>query len=78
VSERRELHIEDASTDALRDALDLSGTLEEASARTVRVVERLKIAEALEQTSSRADAAERLGISVRTLAAKMKEHGIDE
>jgi DNA-binding NtrC family response regulator len=78
VIERRDLHIEDASTDALRDALDLSGTLEEASARTVRVVERLKIAEALQQTDSRADAAERLGISVRTLAAKMKEHGIEE
>ncbi len=78
VIERRDLHIEDASTDALRDALDLSGTLEEASARTMRVVERLKIAEALQQTDSRADAAEKLGISVRTLAAKMKEHDIEE
>jgi transcriptional regulator with PAS, ATPase and Fis domain len=52
--------------------------LEDASARTLRVIERLKIAEALQQTDSRADAAERLGISVRTLAAKMKEHGIEE
>jgi DNA-binding NtrC family response regulator len=78
VIERRDLRIEDASTDALRDALDLSGTLEEANARTLRVVEQLKIAEALQQTDSRADAAERLGISVRTLAAKMKEHGIEE
>ncbi|HEX3071844.1 MAG TPA: sigma-54 dependent transcriptional regulator, partial [Thermoanaerobaculia bacterium] len=71
VIERRDLHIEDASTDALRDALDLSGTLEEASARTVRLIERLKIAEALERSDSRADVAEKLGISVRTLAAKM-------
>jgi DNA-binding NtrC family response regulator len=78
VIERRDLHIEAPSTDALRDALDLSGTLEEASGRTLQVVERLKIAEALQQTASRADAAERLGISVRTLAAKMKEHGIEE
>ncbi|HXH92751.1 MAG TPA: sigma-54 dependent transcriptional regulator [Thermoanaerobaculia bacterium] len=78
VIERRDLHIEAPSTDALRDALDLSGTLEEATARTARLVERLKIAEALEQTNSRADAAEKLGISVRTLAAKMKEHGIEE
>jgi DNA-binding NtrC family response regulator len=78
VIERRDLHIEAPSTDALRDALDLSGTLEEAAARTARLVERLKIAEALEQTDSRADAAEKLGISVRTLAAKMKEHGIEE
>jgi len=78
VIERRDLHIEAPSTDALRDALDLSGTLEEAAARTARVVERLKIAEALAQTASRADAAEKLGISVRTLTAKMKEHGIEE
>ena len=78
VIERRDLHIEAPSTDALRDALDLSGTLEEATARTARLVERLKIAEALEQTNSRADAAEKLGISVRTLAAKMREHGIEE
>jgi DNA-binding NtrC family response regulator len=78
VIERRDLHIEAPSTDALRDALDLSGTLEEAAARTARLVERLKIAETLEQTDSRADAAEKLGISVRTLAAKMKEHGIEE
>jgi DNA-binding NtrC family response regulator len=78
VIERRDLHIEGPSTDALRDALDLSGTLEEVTARTARLVERLKIAEALEQTESRADAAEKLGISVRTLAGKMKEHGIEE
>jgi DNA-binding NtrC family response regulator len=77
VIERRDLHIEAPSTDALRDALDLSGTLEEANARTVSVVERLKIAEALQQTDSRMEAAEKLGISVRTLAAKMKEHGIE-
>ncbi|MEA2240248.1 MAG: hypothetical protein QOC81_4972 [Thermoanaerobaculia bacterium] len=78
VIERRDLHIGDASTDALRDALDLSGTLEEASGRTTAVVEKLKIADALKQTDSRVDAAEMLGISVRTLAAKMKEHGIGE
>lgn len=78
VIERRDLHIEAPSTDALRDALDLSGTLEEAAARTARLVERLKIAEALEQTNSRADAAEKLGISARTLTTKMKEHGIEE
>ena len=33
----------DATTDALRDALDLSGTLSEAAERATRVVERLKI-----------------------------------
>ena len=57
---------------------DLSGTLEEASGRAVSVVERLKIADALRRTDSRVAAAELLGISARTLAAKMKELGIDE
>ena len=76
--ERHDLHIGDASTDALRDALDLSGTLEEAAGRTMAVVEKLKIADALHQTTNRAEAAELLGISTRTLAAKMKEHGLEE
>jgi DNA-binding NtrC family response regulator len=78
VIERRDLHIGAPSTDALRDALDLSGTLEEAAERATRVVERLKIAEALHRAATRAEAAEELGISTRTLAAKMKEHGIEE
>jgi DNA-binding NtrC family response regulator len=78
VIERRDLHIGDVSTDALRDALDLTGTLEEASARTLAVVEKLKIADALRSTSTRADAAALLGVSVRTLASKLKEHGIEE
>jgi len=67
-----------ASDDLLRDALDLSGTLDEATGRVAAIVERLKIAEALRATSSRAEAAEALGITPRTLAAKMKEHGIGE
>jgi transcriptional regulator with PAS, ATPase and Fis domain len=75
--ERRDLHLGDASTDDFRDALDLSGTLAEAEERTTRVVERLKITDALRR-GTRAEAAESLGISVRTLAAKMKEHGIEE
>jgi DNA-binding NtrC family response regulator len=76
--QRRDLHLGDASTDALRDALDLSGTLSEAAERSARIVERLKIADALQRTDTRAEAAEALGISIRTLAAKMKEHGIEE
>jgi len=76
--ERRDLHLGDASTDALRDALDLSGTLSEAAERSARIVERLKIDDALQRTGTRAEAAEALGISVRTLAAKMKEQGIEE
>jgi DNA-binding NtrC family response regulator len=56
------------------EALDLSGTLDEASSR----LERFKILEALRTSDSRAAAADLLGISPRTLAAKMKEHGLDE
>ena len=78
VIESRDLHIGVTSTDALREALDLSGTLEEASARTVAVVETLKVVDALHCTANRADAAALLGVSVRTLAAMMKEHGIEE
>ena len=65
-----------ASDDAVREALDLSGSLDEATARATRAVERLKIADALRRTSSRNEAAELLGISPRTLAAKMKDHGL--
>jgi DNA-binding NtrC family response regulator len=66
-----------ASDDAMREAVDLSGTLEEATARATRTIERLKIADALARAGSRAQAAEMLGIAVRTLAAKMKEHGLE-
>ncbi len=64
--------------DALADAVDLSGTLDEATVRTTRVVERMKITDALARTASRAEAAELLGITSRTLATKMKELKIDE
>jgi transcriptional regulator with GAF, ATPase, and Fis domain len=63
--------------DRLRDALDLSGTLEQAAERAVRGIEKIKIADALRRTGSRAEAAELLGISARTLAAKMKEYEIE-
>jgi len=75
--EPRDLAIGAASDDALREALDLSGSLDDATARATRTVERLKIADALQRSSSRNEAAELLGISTRTLAAKMKEHGLD-
>ena len=77
IIERRDLRLGDKSTDDLRDALDLSGTLAEAEQRATRVVERLKITDALRR-GTRAEAAEALGISLRTLTAKMKEHGIEE
>ncbi|MFP5246806.1 MAG: helix-turn-helix domain-containing protein, partial [Thermoanaerobaculia bacterium] len=66
------------SDDALREALDLTGTLDEAIARTTRIIDRLKIADALERTHrNRTAAAELLGITPRTLATKMKDHGIE-
>jgi DNA-binding NtrC family response regulator len=64
------------SSDALREALDLSGTLAEATERVTKAVERMKIEDALRGTASRAEAAEILGIAPRTLAAKMKDSGL--
>jgi DNA-binding NtrC family response regulator len=67
-----------SASDALREAVDLTGTLEEATERTTRVVERMKITDALSRTqNNRNAAAELLGISPRTLAAKMKELEIE-
>lgn len=77
VIEPGNLGINTAPGDALREALDLSGTLEEASSRAARLVERVKIMDALRQTTSRADAADALGVSVRTLNAKIKELEIE-
>ncbi len=77
VIEPRDLHLGVTDSDALRDALDLSGTLEESTARTTRLVERLRITDALKQTASRNEAADALGISVRALNAKMRELEIE-
>ncbi len=75
--EPRDLAIGAPSDDLLRDALDLSGTLSEATERAARKIERLKLIDALQRTASRAEAAEMLGIAPRTLAAKLKEHGLE-
>ncbi|MFZ2490495.1 MAG: sigma-54 dependent transcriptional regulator [Thermoanaerobaculia bacterium] len=64
--------------DALRDALDLTGTLTEATERAARHVERIRITDALRTAPSRTAAAELLGITPRALGAKMKELEIDE
>ncbi|HET7706648.1 MAG TPA: sigma-54 dependent transcriptional regulator [Thermoanaerobaculia bacterium] len=72
--EARDLHISsERSGDRIGDALDLSGTLNEAVERATRAVERLKIEEALANHPSRAAAADALGISLRTLQTKLKE-----
>jgi DNA-binding NtrC family response regulator len=68
----------DAAEDLVREAVDLSGTMADAIDRVTRIAERVKITDALSRTADRAAAAELLGINPRTLAAKIKEYGIDE
>jgi DNA-binding NtrC family response regulator len=59
------------------DTIDLSGTLDEASRRVVREVERRKIAEALRATDGdTVKAAERLGMPSRLLTRKIRAHGV--
>jgi DNA-binding NtrC family response regulator len=67
----------DGSREGLQELLDLTGTLEEATSRATLAVERLKISDALQRTSTRHAAAELLGISPRALASKMKELGLE-
>jgi DNA-binding NtrC family response regulator len=66
-----------SSDDAVREALDLSGTLSDAGERALRTIERLKITDALRSSADRNEAAEALGIAPRTLMAKMKELGLE-
>ena len=75
--ETADLHLTPTSETRIGDVIDLSGSLADATDRATRSVEKAKIAEALQRTSSRNEAADLLGISPRTLAAKMKEHGLE-
>jgi len=75
--EASDLHLTPSSENRIGDVIDLSGTLAEAAERATRSVEKAKIADALQRTESRNDAADLLGISPRTLAAKMKEYGFE-
>lgn len=60
-----------------RDELDLSGTLEEAVDRAVQWVERKKIQQAIEESEGDINrAAEKLGISPKTLYSKMRKYNI--
>jgi DNA-binding NtrC family response regulator len=79
--EARDLNVAprpDAAEDLVKEAVDLSGTMADAVERVTRIAERVKIADALRRAPDRAAAADLLGINPRTLAAKMKEHGIGE
>ena len=63
---------EEARTPA---GFDLSGTLAEAAERAVRLVERGKVAEALRAAGgNKTRAAERLGVSYKTMLAKIKDY----
>jgi DNA-binding NtrC family response regulator len=77
--EMRDLGLSSSSSasDSLREAVDLSGTIEEASQRAVRIIERMKIEDALKNAPNRNAAAELLGLSSRVLATKMREYGIE-
>jgi DNA-binding NtrC family response regulator len=58
--------------------IDLSGTLAEASRRTLVEVERRKIEQALKEAAgSRGRAAELLQVSFKTFTAKLKEHALE-
>jgi DNA-binding NtrC family response regulator len=77
----KDLHLTNepqASEELLRSAIDLSGSLTEAVDRAVKAVERVKITDALRRSKNRAEAADVLGISARTLQTRLKELGLDE
>ena len=58
--------------------IDLSGTLAEATRRTVAEVERRKIEQALKDAAgNRGRAAEVLQVSYKTFTAKLKEYGLE-
>jgi len=76
--ESRDLGLtEDERTDAATLGLNLSGSLAEATERVVELVERHKIAEALAANDgNKANAAEALGVSYKTLLTKIKEYNL--
>jgi len=77
--ERKDLNVEPRSEApaGLHEIVDMSGTLVEVTGRAVSMVERRKIADALDAAPSRAEAATLLGVSYRTLLNKIKEYGLD-
>ena len=78
--EAHNLHLSTGGRDPaemFREAIDLSGSLTEASERASRMAERVKIADALRHSASHSAAADSLGISSRSLTQKMKDLGIE-
>ncbi len=67
----------DGDSSELLKSFNLSGTLSEATSRALRVVERHKIQESLERNNgSKAQAAEELGVSYKTLLTKLKDYNL--
>ena len=67
----------DSSREATAFGFDLSGTLNEAAERAVRMVERQKIADALTQCDgNKTRAAEVLAVSYKTLLTKIKDYNL--
>ncbi len=72
-----DLDLRALATDDPLDGLDYTGPLSEVTARALRIVERRKIAETLaECDGNRTRAAEKLGISTKTMLAKVRELGL--
>ena len=67
----------DTNREATAFGFDLSGTLNEAADRAMRMVERQKIADALAQCDgNKTRAAEVLAVSYKTLLTKIKDYNL--
>ncbi|HEY5884141.1 MAG TPA: sigma-54 dependent transcriptional regulator [Pyrinomonadaceae bacterium] len=77
VLEPADLGLREKSPPADVEAFDLSGSLAEAGQRVLRTVERQKIIKALEACDgNKAQAAETLGVSYKTLLTKIKDYDL--
>jgi DNA-binding NtrC family response regulator len=64
---------------AFQDLVDLGGTLAEAAGRAAAMAEKIKIRQALKESGGvRSHASQSLGVSQKTLLAKIREHGLEE
>ena len=75
--EPRDLGLLAQTTESQLSGFDASGTLSEATARAVQIVERRKIAETLAaHDGNKTRAAETLGVSYKTLLTKIKDYDL--
>jgi DNA-binding NtrC family response regulator len=79
VLEPRDLGLGNAKSgdDQVGQLFDISGTLSEVCQRTLRIVERKKIAEALKlNDGNKSKTAEDLGVSYKTLLTKIRDYNL--